>query len=102
MTEACFPLAAGETAFAVEFLPGQFDQRADSAAQCLQIVGEERPLVAAARTYVVSGDLSPVDLARVKAYLINPVDSREADLAPPTSCAARRRRRGPSLRCPDS
>ena len=86
VTEASFPLAPGETAFAVEFLPGQFDQRADSAAQCLQIVGGgERPVVAAARTYVVSGDLSPVDLARVKAYLINPVDSREADLTPPTS-----------------
>mgnify|MGYP003862402459 FL=1 len=78
VTEACFPLAPGETAFAVEFLPGQFDQRADSAAQCLQIVGGgERPVVAAARTYVVSGDLAPADLARVKAYLINPVDSRD-------------------------
>ena len=86
VTESSFPLAAGEAAFAVEFLPGQFDQRADSAAQCLQIVGGgERPVVAAARTYVVSGDLAPADLARVKAYLINPVDSREADLAPPTS-----------------
>ncbi|NBR43453.1 MAG: hypothetical protein EBU04_11560, partial [Verrucomicrobia bacterium] len=54
--EECFPLAAHETAFAVEFLPGQFDQRADSAAQCLQIVsGGDRPVVAAARTFVVSG-----------------------------------------------
>ena len=79
-----FPLAAGEVAFAVEFLPGQFDQRADSAAQCLQITGGgERPAVAAARTYVVSGSLVPADLARVKAFLINPVDSREASLEKP-------------------
>jgi phosphoribosylformylglycinamidine synthase len=80
-----FPLAAGEVAFAVEFLPGQFDQRADSAAQCLQIVGGgERPVVGAARTFVVSG-ASADDLKRIKAYLINPVDSREADLAKPSS-----------------
>ena len=85
VTEECFPLAAHETAFAVEFLPGQFDQRADSAAQCLQIVsGGERPVVAAARTFVVSG-ASPEELKRIKAYLINPVDSREADLAKPAS-----------------
>lgn len=84
--EECFPLATGETAFAVEFLPGQFDQRADSAAQCLQIVGGgDRPVVAAARTFVVSGSLSPADLQRIKAYLINPVDSREAALAKPAS-----------------
>lgn len=81
-----FPLAPGETAFAVEFLPGQFDQRADSASQCLQIIGGgERPVVAAARTYVVSGALSPADLARVKAFLINPVDSREASLDKPAT-----------------
>ena len=85
VTEECFPLAAHETAFAVEFLPGQFDQRADSAAQCLQIVsGGDRPAVAAARVFVVSG-AAPADLPRIKAYLINPVDSREADLAKPAS-----------------
>ena len=81
-----FPLSAGETAFAVEFLPGQFDQRADSAAQCLQIVGGgDRPVVAAARTFVLSGDLTAAEIVRIKGYLINPVDSREADLAKPTS-----------------
>ena len=81
-----FPLAPGEVAFAVEFLPGQFDQRADSASQCLQIVGGgERPLVAAARTYVVGGSPSPADLARIKAFLVNPVDSREASLDKPST-----------------
>jgi phosphoribosylformylglycinamidine synthase len=81
-----FPVAAGESVFAVEYLPGQFDQRADSAAQCLQIVGGgERPVVAAARVYVVSGGLRAADLARIKTYLINPVDSREASLERPAS-----------------
>lgn len=84
--EECFPLAAHEVVFGVEFLPGQFDQRADSAAQCLQIVcGGERPAVAAARLYVLSGDLKEGEVARIKSYLINPVDSREASLAKPTS-----------------
>lgn len=81
-----FPLATNDVAFAVEFLPGQFDQRADSAAQCLQIVGGgERPLVAAARVYVVSGQLTPSDFTRIKTFLINPVDSREAALEKPAS-----------------
>ena len=76
-------LSPGEQAFAYAYLPGQFDQRADSAAQCLQIVGGgDRPVVGAARTFVVSG-ASADDLKRIKAYLINPVDSREADLAKP-------------------
>jgi len=84
--EECFPLAAHEVVFGVEFLPGQFDQRADSAAQCLQIVcGGDRPAVAAARLYVLSGDLKEGEVARIKSYLINPVDSREASLAKPTS-----------------
>ncbi len=81
-----FSLASGEIAFGVEYLPGQFDQRADSAAQCLQIVGGgDRPTVAAARVFVLSGKLSDSDIKRIKAYLINPVDSREAALTKPTS-----------------
>ena len=81
-----FPISSGEVAFGVEFLPGQFDQRADSAAQCLQIVsGGDRPVVAAARVFVLEGTLSATEVARIKAYLINPVDSREASLAKPTS-----------------
>ncbi len=80
-----FPLDPDEAAFAIEFLPGQFDQRADSAAQCLALVaGGERPAVAAARVLAVAG-ASPADLARIKAFLINPVDSREASLAKPAS-----------------
>jgi phosphoribosylformylglycinamidine synthase len=80
-----FPLAPDEAAFAIEFLPGQFDQRADSASQCLALVaGGERPAVAAARMVVVAG-ATPADLARIKAFLINPVDSRAASMAKPAS-----------------
>lgn len=63
---------------AVEYLPGQFDQRADSAAQCVQIIAGHRPLVAAARLYILSGPLRPDDLKKIRRHLINPVDSREA------------------------
>ena len=67
--------------FAVEYLPGQYDQRADSAAQCIQIMTcRERPRVATARVYLIGGSLSDEDFARIKAYLINPVESREASL----------------------
>ena len=66
-----FPKSAGETAFAIEYLPGQFDQRADSAEQCVQIVAFKRPKVACARVYVLKGSLSEADIAAVKAYLIN-------------------------------
>ena len=76
-------LPDGGTVFAVEYLPGQFDQRADSAAQCIQILSQgERPLVRTAKVYVLEGDLTPEDVAAVKAYVINPVEAREADLAP--------------------
>ncbi len=72
-------LAGNETAFAVEYLPGQFDQRADSAAQCVQILtGKERPLVVSAKVVILRGDISPADLARIKSYVINAVDSHEA------------------------
>ncbi|MCW1886927.1 phosphoribosylformylglycinamidine synthase [Luteolibacter flavescens] len=76
----------GETAFAVEYLPGQFDQRADSAAQCVQILtGQERPLVASAKVVVVKGSVSADDLARIKGYVINAVDSHEARMDLPES-----------------
>lgn len=77
-------LASGETAFAVEFLPGQFDQRADSAAQCVQILtGKERPFVSSARIIILTGALSEDDLAAIKKYLINPVDSHEVSVTDP-------------------
>ncbi|MEI7910934.1 MAG: phosphoribosylformylglycinamidine synthase [Verrucomicrobiota bacterium] len=79
---ATLSLAADETAFAVEYLPGQFDQRADSAAQCVQILtGKDRPLVASAKVIILGGALSPEELARVKAYVINAVDSHEVPVA---------------------
>ncbi len=70
--------------FAVEALPGQFDQRADSAAQCIQLMaGVERPLVAYAKVYFLEGHLSQEDLDKIKGFLINPVESREASLDKP-------------------
>ncbi len=74
--------------FAVEYLPGQFDQRADSAAQCVQLVSRgERPLVATARVYLLEGDLTEGDIQSIKQYVINPVESREASLALPETLA---------------
>ena len=71
----------GDTVFAVEYLPGQFDQRADSAAQCIQILSQgERPAVRTARVYALEGVLTPQELEAVKQYVINPVESREASL----------------------
>ena len=76
-------LPEGGLTFAVEYLPGQFDQRADSAAQCIQMLSQgERPLVRSARVYQLLGDLSGEEIARIKRYLINPVESREASLDP--------------------
>ncbi len=67
--------------FAVEYLPGQFDQRADSAAQCIQIISRgERPLVRTARVYLLYGNLSGEQIEQIKNYVINPVESREASL----------------------
>ncbi len=74
-------LQAEGTVFAVEYLPGQFDQRADSAAQCIQIISRgERPLVRTAKVYVLRGKLSDADVEKVKRYVINPVEAREASL----------------------
>ncbi len=70
--------------FAVEYLPGQFDQRADSAAQCIQILAQtERPTIRTARVYALYGDLTEGDIAEIKKYVINPVEAREADLEKP-------------------
>ncbi|MBQ3076929.1 MAG: phosphoribosylformylglycinamidine synthase, partial [Clostridia bacterium] len=81
-------LPAADVAFAVEFLPGQFDQRADSAAQCIQILAQcERPAVASAKVYLLFGKLSDEEVARIKAHLINPVEAREAALALPETLA---------------
>ena len=67
--------------FAVEYLPGQFDQRADSAAQCIQIISRgERPVVRTARVYCLFGKLTDEQIATIKKYVINPVESREASL----------------------
>ncbi len=73
--------ADGATVFAVEYLPGQFDQRADSAAQCIQLFSQgERPTVRTARVYLLYGNLTAEQIAAIKKYVINPVESREASL----------------------
>ena len=80
--DAAAALPAGDfTAFAVEYLPGQFDQRADSAEACIQLMTKgERPRLRSARVYLLSGQLSPAEVDRIKAYVINPVEAREAGL----------------------
>ena len=76
--------AKGGKVFAVEYLPGQFDQRADSAAQCIQIISQgERPLISSAKVYVLYGDISESDVQTLKKYVINPVEAREASLEMP-------------------
>ena len=71
----------GFVAFAVEPLPGQFDQRADSASQCIQLMTKgDRPAVHTAKVYLLEGKLSQVDVEQIKKYLINPVECREASL----------------------
>ena len=74
-------LAPGDRIFACAYLPGQFDQRADSAAQCIQLATcGERPLIRTARVYILSGSISDEQFARIKSYLINPVESLEVSL----------------------
>ena len=76
--------------FAVEYLPGQFDQRADSAAQCIQILSQgERPLIRSAKVYALSGDLSGEDLAEIRKYVVNPVEARIASLEKPDTLEMR-------------
>ena len=67
----------GDRVFSVEYLPGQFDQRADSAEQCVKLLNEkEEPVIRSATTYVLSGSITDEDFDRIRAYCINPVDSR--------------------------
>ena len=94
MADVCydetFPASEGaHTVLAVEPLPGQFDQRADSCAQCIQLMAQgERPVVAAAKVYVLEGELSDTDLDKIRGYLINPVEAREASMDKPETLHA--------------
>jgi phosphoribosylformylglycinamidine synthase len=74
------PWSENATVFAVEYLPGQFDQRADSAEQCLKLLAECAPTVRCAEVLILEGTVEATELERIKAYRINPVDSREASL----------------------
>ena len=79
----------GAKIFAVEYLPGQFDQRADSAAQCIQLISRcERPTVRTAKVYAVYGDVTDETLLAIKKFVINPVESREASLEKPETLKA--------------
>ena len=79
-TYAELPVSDG-VSFAVEYLPGQFDQRAASAAECIQLISQgERPLVRSARVYLLEGTLTDEQVAEIKKYVINPVEAREASL----------------------
>ena len=79
----------GAVVFATEYLPGQFDQRADSAAQCIQLISHgDKPTVASARVYMLYGRISAADIARIKKHVINPVEAREASLAQRETLAA--------------
>ncbi|MGI5969089.1 MAG: phosphoribosylformylglycinamidine synthase [Lachnospiraceae bacterium] len=75
-----FPHEDSDRIFSVEYLPGQFDQRADSAEQCVKLLNEsEQPVIKSATTYVLSGDITEEEFDRIKSYCINPVDSRLTD-----------------------
>ena len=79
-TYAELPVSDG-VSFAVEYLPGQFDQRADSASECIQLISQgERPTVRSAKVYALEGELSEADVEAIKHYVINPVEAREASL----------------------
>ena len=82
--EETFPRNDGDVVFAVEYLPGQFDQRADSAEQCVKLLNEnEEPVIKTATTYVISGTLTDAQTEDIKSFCINPVDSRETDETKP-------------------
>ena len=88
-----FPMTESCRAFSVEFLPGQFDQRADSAVQCVQFIKEdEQPVIQTATTYVIQGKdamISDEEFERIKAHCINPVDSRETGMEKPDTLVAK-------------
>ena len=76
-----FDSEGASAVFAVEYLPGQFDQRANSAAECIQLISQgERPLVKTAKVYILKGNLSSEEIAEIKKYVVNPVEAREASL----------------------
>lgn len=82
--EETIQIPADGKVFSVEFLPGQFDQRADSAVQCVKFLNEEEePIIKTAVTYLITGEISDEEFDKIKAYCINPVDSRETDLVKP-------------------
>ena len=82
--EETFEVSEGAKVFSVEYLPGQFDQRADSAVQCVQFLNEEeKPIIQTAVTYVIEGNITDEEFDRIKSYCINPVDSRETGLEKP-------------------
>ncbi len=82
--EESIEMPAGSRVFSVEYLPGQFDQRADSAVQCVKFLDEnEEPVIRTAITYLIIGNITEDEFARIKAYCINPVDSRETDMVKP-------------------
>ena len=84
-----YEVPTGDTVFAVEPLPGQYDQRADSAAQCIQIISQgDRPTIHTAKVYVLSGALTDAEIAAIKKHVINAVESREASLELPETLAA--------------
>ena len=79
-----FEMGADDRTFSVEYLPGQFDQRADSAVQCVKFLNEdEDPVIRSATTYVIEGKITDDEFAAIKSYCINPVDSRETDMKKP-------------------
>ncbi len=87
--DECIPRAEADALFAMEFLPGQYDQRADSAAQCVQLLTQkERPQVSSAKVILLYGSLSQEELLAIKRYLINPVECREAALEKPLNLRA--------------
>ncbi len=82
--EETLPTENNAHIFSVEFLPGQFDQRADSAVQCVQFLKEdENPIIRTAVTYMIIGNISEEEFGKIKSYCINPVDSRETDMVKP-------------------
>ncbi|WMJ87362.1 phosphoribosylformylglycinamidine synthase [Anaerocolumna sp. MB42-C2] len=84
--EESFHKEEKDRSFTVMYLPGQFDQRADSAEQCVKLLNEEEdPIIRSATTYVLSGDISEEDFNKIKAYCINPVDSKETDEEKPVT-----------------
>ena len=83
-------MAENTRAFSVEFLPGQFDQRADSAVQCVKFLNEEEePVIRSATTYVIEGEVSNEEFEAIKHHCINPVDSREIGMEKPETLVAK-------------